>query len=349
MSSLSYRLFATALLTATLGGCGPSDVAQPGGRQSNDASKSATASIQPAEQLPQKKPNEFARIPVKHLENVYRVHSKVLSGGEPMGQAGFEALAKLGVKTIISVDGATPDIDRARQHGMRYVHLPHGYDGVPEERVKELAKAVRDLEGPIYIHCHHGKHRSPAAAAVACVGAGFIGTADALALLTTAGTSTNYRGLYQSAEQARRFEDALLDALEAEFREVVPVPPLADAMVALERAHDHILQIAAARWRPLPEHPDLDPAHEALLLREHYTELLRTDEVKRRPAEFQAHLRQGEHAAESLEQALDLLGERKYPADEPRLHQTANKALAAINRNCAACHAQFRDVPLSEK
>ena len=31
------------------------------------------------------------------------------------------------------------------------------------ERLKELAQAVASCEGPIYLHCHHGKHRSAAA------------------------------------------------------------------------------------------------------------------------------------------------------------------------------------------
>jgi hypothetical protein len=229
------------------------------------------------------------------------------------------------------------------------VHLPHSYDGVPENRARELAKAVRDLEGPVYIHCHHGRHRSPAAAAVACVGAGLIGAGDALAILTTAGTSANYRGLYRSAEQARRLDDALLDALEVEFRERVDVPPLADAMVALERTHDHVKQIAAAGWRPLPSHPDLDPVHEALLLREHYTELLRTDDLNRRDPEFQRFMREGEEAAIALEAALAKINERRHPAGKLDVHRPADAALAAINKNCAVCHAKFRDVPLDEK
>ena len=89
-------------------------------------------------------------------------------------------------------------------YGLRYVHLPHGYDGIDQRRARELAKAVRDLPGPIYIHCHHGKHRSPAAAAVACVGAGLLKPDRSLCVLNTAGTSTNYRGLYQAGPRCSR-------------------------------------------------------------------------------------------------------------------------------------------------
>ncbi len=145
----------------------------------------------------------FEKIDDARLVNSFRIHEKVISGGEPHGEEAFAALAELGVKTVISVDGAKPEVALAKKHGMRYVHLPHSYDGVPAERAKELAKAVRDLPGPVYIHCHHGKHRSPAAAAVACVGAGLLPPSNALKVLETAGTSKSYRGLYQSAENAQ--------------------------------------------------------------------------------------------------------------------------------------------------
>jgi protein tyrosine phosphatase (PTP) superfamily phosphohydrolase (DUF442 family) len=129
------------------------------------------------------------------LPNPWQIHPQVISGGLPEGDEAFRALADLGVKTLISVDGARPDVALAKKHGLRYVHLPHGYDGVPEERMQELAKAVRDLPGPIYIHCHHGKHRSPTAAAVACVGAGLLDASAAAPFLQAAGTSGTLRNL----------------------------------------------------------------------------------------------------------------------------------------------------------
>ena len=39
---------------------------------------------------------------------------------------GLRRLAEAGVRTIVSVDGAVPDLDAARRWGMRYVHLEHG-------------------------------------------------------------------------------------------------------------------------------------------------------------------------------------------------------------------------------
>ncbi len=44
------------------------------------------------------------------------------------------------MKTIISVDGATPNVAMAEKYGMRYVHLPHGYDEFQLSVVKNLPK-----------------------------------------------------------------------------------------------------------------------------------------------------------------------------------------------------------------
>ena len=286
---------------------------------------------------------ELEKLDVKFLPNAYRVHEKVISGGQPAGEQAFRELADLGVKTVISVDGAVPDVGLAKKHGMRYVHLPHGYDGVPDERAKELAKAVRDFPGQIYIHCHHGKHRSPAATSVACVSAGLLDPSLALTVLKVAGTSEGYRGLYASAREAKRLDDRLLDELKAEFPEKAKLPPMAESMVAIEHTHDHMKQVAAAGWKAPPEHPDIEPAHEALLLREHFTELLRSDAIAKEPAGFKELVEQCESAAQDLEKAL-----KANPLSELSLKQ-AQTAFEQITKNCTACHKAYRDVPLGEK
>lgn len=286
------------------------------------------------------------RIDAQYLLNLVQVHPKVFSGGIPEGDEAFLELQSLGVRTAISVDGMTPDVETARKYGLRYVHLPHGYDGVPEVRVKELAKAVRELKGPIYIHCHHGQHRSPAAASVACVAGGLIHKSKSASILELAGTSTNYRGLYDSARQAIPLEVALLEELALEFRERAEVPPMAEAMVAIGHTHDHLKLIAEAGWQTPPEHPDLDPAHEALLMREHFTELLRTDYVQEESDAFKEFLKDSEEASQALEDALRNCANASLEVVPPKYVQRLS---ASITANCKACHQRFRDVPLSEK
>ena len=279
------------------------------------------------------------------LPNLLRVHERVFSGGLPEDDAAFEELATLGVKTIISVDGMTPDTAMARKYGLRYVHLPHGYNGIPKDRVVELAKAVRDLEGPIYIHCHHGKHRSPAAASVACVAAGLIPADRSVSILRLAGTNPNYRGLYAAARNATALDSRLLNELQIEFKEVEDIPAIADAMVHLDINHEHLKQIAESSWKTPLNHPDLDPAHEALLMRELYTELLRSEEVAEMPHDFHKWLHDSEAAAMQLELELQKWHSANDGATPPaKLAELAHR----ISENCRACHLKYRDVPLGE-
>src|SRR5436309_1142076 len=102
------------------------------------------------------------------LESFYQLSPQVYSSGQP-GQKDFAALARRDIKVIISVDGATPDVEEAKKHGIRYIHLPMGYNGVPKEEALKIARAIETAPGPVLIHCHHGKHRGPAAAAAGCM------------------------------------------------------------------------------------------------------------------------------------------------------------------------------------
>jgi protein tyrosine phosphatase (PTP) superfamily phosphohydrolase (DUF442 family) len=327
---VNKRLTVLAIFTMALGemlGCSEPD--EPGPRRS--ASQGA--------------PNRDSELPrrleAKGLPNAIQIHARVISGGQPEGAAAFQELSSLGVKTIISVDGAKPQVGLAAKHGLRYVHLPHGYNGIPQDRAEQLALAVRDLEGKIYIHCHHGKHRSPAAAVVACVANGMLDQGAATAVLKLAGTSANYKGLYQSADSARRIDDSVLDALTANFPEIARLPPLAEAMVELEHTHDHLKRIAAADWKSPANEPDLEPAHEALLLTEHFAEMLRMDSVAQEPADFGKMLAQSERDARELEKRLS----RRENAEIVSSAEI-NSPFERLSANCTACHRQFRDVPL---
>lgn len=84
-------------------------------------------------------------LPSTNLHNVFAVAPRIFSGSSPENEAGFVELAKLGVKTVISVDGAKPDVEMARKHGLKYVHLPIGYDGIPTNRV--VPPAAPQLNG----------------------------------------------------------------------------------------------------------------------------------------------------------------------------------------------------------
>src|SRR4051812_12165364 len=83
---------------------------------------------------PEPVPTPPAVVDLPGVHNVLRLNDRLYSGSSPEGDGGFQSLQGLGVRTIITVDGARPEVERARKHGMRYVHLPIGYDGVPRSQ-----------------------------------------------------------------------------------------------------------------------------------------------------------------------------------------------------------------------
>jgi hypothetical protein len=279
------------------------------------------------------------------LRNIVAFHADVWSGSGPEGDAGFDSLQSLGVRTILSVDGALPDLDRARKRGMRYVHLPIGYDGFNDTRKIELARAVRDLPQPIYIHCHHGKHRSAGASAAIAVSLGWLTPDQAAARMKTAGTATGYTGLWQCTAESAPIAAALLDAAPADFPERTMPSSLVAAMVEIDAIHDRLKLAQQAGWRVPTDHPDLAPLADAGRLADLYRWLdddaqLTVIAVKER-AMVRAWLVREGLAAERLEQVL---GSLEIPTNDRRaMAARADASLALLGASCNACHQQHRD------
>ena len=209
------------------------------------------------------------------LHNVVAYHDGYYSGSMPHGEQAFVQLAAMGVRTIISVDGAVPDVASARRHGMRYIHLPIRYNGFDEARKLEIVRATRDsiAEGPVYLHCHHGKHRSAGACATAAVSLGWMSPEEAVARMRVSGCSASYPGLYAAAAGAAVMLDSEIDRAPASLPEVSRPSTMVGAMVEIDHAFEALRLIERAGWRVPIDHPDLVPAAEAARLAEHLREL----------------------------------------------------------------------------
>lgn len=280
------------------------------------------------------------RIESSAIENLYRLSPRIYSGAQPEGQAGFERLKGLGVRTIITVDGAAPDVKGAREQGLRYVHLPIGYDGIPPARALALVKAVRELPGPVFIHCHHGKHRGPAAAALCAAAVEGWSREKGAAWMRQAGTSGDYRGLFQSVARLPIPTEQELKDAPAEFPEKAPVSTLVETMVRVDREWDLLKARRETGFRPAPA-GEVTASQAALQLTEQYRELARSSVAAERGIEFAAVAREAEQAAEQLEQALRRLAASGAAADREAVQAAFTKA----SRSCTACHSRFRDVP----
>lgn len=271
------------------------------------------------------------------LHNLVAFHDGVISGSVPEGPEGFDSLQGLGVRTIVSVDGAVPDVAAARLRGMRYIHLPIGYDGFDETRRAELTRAVLDglSNGAVYIHCHHGVHRSAGAAAAVAVGAGWSTPKVGIERMRVSGTSPRYAGLFTCVERSTRLDPDRLAAVEADFPEIDRPDGFVDAMIRMDEALDHLRLIAGAGWQVPDSHPDLVPAAEAGRL----ANLLRiTARGPRAMGETDEDF--GERLARDAGRAAEL--------EELLLVETVDTAaldrsLAAVRASCISCHRVHRD------
>lgn len=274
----------------------------------------------------------FARIEIPGVHNAFRVTDKVYSGSQPEGDEAFAALVKLGVKTIISVDGSKPDLATARKYGLRYIHLPFGYDGVPTNRIAELAKAAGTQPGPLFVHCHHGLHRGPTAVAIICEATAEWSTNRAAAWMLEAGTAADYTGLYRSAITFHKPTLAQLEAIK-DLPEVAKTSSLVETMVTIDGHFSLLKQSQKAGWKPPPGHADIAPSHEATLLWEQFREIARTDDTAKRTDDYRAKLTEAEQVTDSLRKRL------REPADSAAIDATFKKA----GQSCAGCHKQYRN------
>lgn len=276
-------------------------------------------------------PREYAGI-----HNAVAYHPGFVSGSVPEGDAGLDTLAAMGVRTIISVDGAEPEVEKARARGMRYIHLPIGYNGFDERRRLELTRATRDAmaHGPVYIHCHHGKHRSAGAAAAIGVGLGWLSPEEGVARMKVSGTAANYTGLYACAASATPLDASTIDGVPPEFPSVSKPSGIVRGMVEIDEAFEHLKSIEKAGWAVPSDHPDLVPAAEAGRLADLYRSLLDLPNTKRRPADFAALMNRAHSEAQTLEGLL-VSGEK----DTAKL----SAAMKFVAASCKDCHAKHRD------
>ena len=278
---------------------------------------------------------EVRPVQLGELRLVHQVGPEFFTGGAPRGDADFESLRVAGIRTVISVDGARPDVDPARVRGLRYVHLPIGYDGINATVAARLARAIRDLPGPIYLHCHHGRHRAPAAAAVGLAGLGRVGSAGGVQMLQFVGTSPDYPGLYLAVKQSRPLASELIDAVPiGELPEIAVVSDLATGMADVDRIYDRLALLAANDWVVPKNHADLVPAAEAGILTERFrgmSELAHPFSAsgpREPPLEFRPMIKM----ATALESAI-----------RDRRTSDADAIFTSITSECRACHRRDRD------
>ncbi len=193
------------------------------------------------------------------LHNLHQLTPGLWSAGEPVGEPAYDELAALGIRTVISVDGVAPNKELAARHGITIVHLPIGYEGISEQRSRELAHAIATMPRPIFVNCHHGKHRGPAALCVGAIGSGDITSEQAAEFMKIAGTSPKYTGLWKAAANATVLSEADLHDDSIVLVEEAEIEDFVEAMAEVDRLYEFLQLCADNNFNAPADHPDLAP------------------------------------------------------------------------------------------
>lgn len=288
-----------------------------------------------ADEIQKDQPQRFSSAsPNQHtsgqpLHNLIKISSRFYSGAEPDSEAAFNDLKQLGIKTIISVDGLRPNLKAAKDHGIEYYHIPFGYDSIPEKAQQQLTRVAREIEGPIYVHCHHGRHRGPAAMAIICQAAQKFDTKEAVQFMQQAGTSAQYKGLWKSV---REFTPPDKQVTLPKLKHVSEVNFLVDNMAQMDRLSDlissELKQQNALSTKSLQEN--------ALLLHELMFETNR--QLKQTQPEKQDLIKFFKSAQEST-----ISFQNSLKKDHNFNNGAVQQAWQTLKQDCRNCHKKHRN------
>ena len=268
--------------------------------------------------------NADSSLPDRFLE----VSAKIFSGAQPERKSQFAALRARGVRTVVSVDGAAPDVESASSFGLRYVHIPIGYDGISSQASRDLAAIVGQSGGSIFIHCHHGRHRGPAAAAIAAMSLGEIDNVQANQILDQAGTGQQYAGLWRDVANYKR---PLKTPSTTGLLETAETSMLVRSMSQLGRSFESFNELQN-RSKSLEHGPlDKSASHLAWLVKEGFNESMRSPEVTSN-LELGRWMREAQRLSNEFRKAVD----RHDQSGVIRL-------LNSLNESCVQCHRTYRN------
>ena len=207
------------------------------------------------------------------------------------------------------------------------MHIPFGYDGISSEAAASLSRVMEE-QGPIYFHCHHGQHRGPAAAAIACVASGEADGKTALAILRQAGTSEKYKGLWRGVAQ---FRIPPPDTAPTRLTDGVTVAAMTSAMAQIGRAFDNLKACERSGWTSPKDHPDVAPGREARVLREGFERAVKTPTLNN-DQRLKSWMIQAADNSRALERTLN----GGKPSDATPIFNT-------LKQSCTQCHEKHRD------
>ncbi len=97
------------------------------------------------------------------VPNFHQVNDRIYRGAQPSAE-GFEALAKMGIKTVIDLRREEPQI-RTEQGiveglGMKFLSVPMSMGAPSDEQISRVMHELNSNGEPVFVHCHGGRDRT---------------------------------------------------------------------------------------------------------------------------------------------------------------------------------------------
>jgi tyrosine-protein phosphatase SIW14 len=97
------------------------------------------------------------------VPNFHEVNGRIYRGAQPTLE-GFQALAKMGVKTVVDLRREGPQI-RGEQRiveglGMKFLSVPMTLGAPTDEQISRVMQELNSNTGPVFVHCHGGRDRT---------------------------------------------------------------------------------------------------------------------------------------------------------------------------------------------
>jgi len=98
---------------------------------------------------------------VEGVPRFQKVAEGLYRGGQPTRE-GFEALRRMGIKTIVNLRAEHDEQALVKELGMNHVHIPlNSADRIPEEAIQTFLRVLADRgDQPVFVHCMRGADRT---------------------------------------------------------------------------------------------------------------------------------------------------------------------------------------------
>ncbi|HWY46672.1 MAG TPA: tyrosine-protein phosphatase [Bryobacteraceae bacterium] len=97
------------------------------------------------------------------LPNFHQVNDRIYRGAQPTVE-GFQALAQMGIKTIVDLrreDGQIREEQRTVESlGMKFLSVPMEMGAPTDQQMSRVMQELNSNAGPVFVHCHGGRDRT---------------------------------------------------------------------------------------------------------------------------------------------------------------------------------------------